>query len=201
MEFSNEEKIIKQKIQDIFTERAKGNIFCSKARWYTEDEKCSRYYFSLEKARYKQRMMARLVKSDGTISRKQKELLKMQCDFYRKLPTSDPDILFTFHQNHNMGKKLSNEERDFNDRPVTLEELTIIMKKSKQNRTPGCDGQGIELYEILWDELGHLLHKALLYAFEMNQLHLSARRGIISFRQRYYSTKKLAPFNPFKYRL
>ena len=43
-------------------------MFRCKVRWYTEGECNTKYYFNLEKMRYKQKMMVCLVRKDGIIS-------------------------------------------------------------------------------------------------------------------------------------
>ena len=47
-------------------------------------------------------------------------------------------------------------------------------------RSQGCDGLPVEIYRALWDNIAKVLHKAVLYACEHGELHISARRGIIS---------------------
>ena len=44
--------------------------------------------------------MLALVREEGTTSKKQKETLDMQAQFYQRLYTSDPDINFRFEKNN-----------------------------------------------------------------------------------------------------
>ena len=64
--------------------RTKNSMFRSKAGWYGEGEKYTKYLVNLEKLRYNQRTMVCLVRQDGTVSRNQKEILKMQARFYQE---------------------------------------------------------------------------------------------------------------------
>ena len=48
-------------------------------------------------------------------------------------------------------------------------------------KSAGCDGLSvIEIYKVLWQEIGQILFKAILFAYDKGELHLSARQGIIS---------------------
>ena len=64
---------VQRKINEYYEIKTKGSIFRSKARWYAEREKSSKYFFNHEKLRYNQRMMTCLVKEDGTISKNKKK--------------------------------------------------------------------------------------------------------------------------------
>ena len=61
-----------------------------------------------------------------------------------------------------------------------LDELEYAMKRMERCKTPGCDGLGVEVYSCAWQLFGPELLKALQFAFEKGELHLSARRVIIS---------------------
>ena len=74
---------ITKKIEEYYDNKTKESIFRCKARWYGEGERNSKYYFNLEKARYKSRMMVCLVRPDGSMSRKQKEILQIQASYYK----------------------------------------------------------------------------------------------------------------------
>ena len=56
---------VKKEIEHYHEEKTKASIFRSKARWYREGERGTKYFFCLEKLRYNQRMMICLVREDG----------------------------------------------------------------------------------------------------------------------------------------
>lgn len=47
-------------------------------------------------------------------------------------------------------------------------------------KTCGCDGLNTEFYKMFWSRIGVILHAAIVRAIELEQLHLSARKGIIT---------------------
>ena len=67
-----------------------------------------------------------LEKEDGSISRNQKEILKLQANFYERLYTTEPEISFCFVNNSDC--KLMPEEEKETNKELELEELTIVLK-------------------------------------------------------------------------
>ena len=45
--------------------------------------------------------------------------------------------------------------------------------------SPGTDGLPSEFYKVFWEEIGESLTSALNFSFEIEQLPISQRRGII----------------------
>ena len=117
---------IKQQIEVIYVDRVRSSIFRSKARWYAEGERSSKYFFRLEKQRSNHKTMTVLVKEDGSMSRNQKEILKLQANFYERLYTTEPEISFCFVNNSDC--KLMPEEEKETNKELELEELTIVLK-------------------------------------------------------------------------
>jgi len=46
-------------------------------------------------------------------------------------------------------------------------------------KSPGTDGLLSEFYKAFWEEIGECLTSALNFSFEIGQLPISQRRGII----------------------
>ena len=70
-------------------------IFRSKAKWYQEGEKNSKYFYALEKARYNAKTCEVLIdEKTGQEISNEKEIMKLQFQFYEQLYKSDDGILF-----------------------------------------------------------------------------------------------------------
>ena len=108
---------------------------CSKARWYKEGEKNTKYFYRLEKQHYNNKTITCIILSDGSISRNQKKILHEQARFYKKLYSSDTEINFTFIKESQV--KLSEDEKLDIDRLITLEELTVSLKSLRSGQTVG----------------------------------------------------------------
>ena len=75
---------------------------------------------------------------------------------------------------------LNDEEKKDIDSPLTIQELEKAMKNMESGKVPDCDGLPVEIYHCLWDGLSDPLYEAIMFAYEKGELHLSARRDIIS---------------------
>ena len=103
----------------MYEERTKGSIFRSKARWYKEGEKITKYFYRLERQRFNHKTMSCVVLSDCSISRRQKDILCEQALFCKKLYSMDTNIEFTFVNRPNC--KLSDQSKN---------ELDLLIKTS-----------------------------------------------------------------------
>ena len=100
---------IQEEIEEIYESRVEAIMFRSKANWYSEVERNTKNFFRLEKQKYNAKVMSVLVRSDGTVSKNQKGILKMQAEYYQRLYTADMAVGFTF--TNNTDKKLMDEEK------------------------------------------------------------------------------------------
>ena len=168
---------VKREIDSIMEEKTKSAIFRSKIKWYKEGEKSSKYFFNLEKSKYNKKVMKSTFLADGSKTKDSKKILKEQSNFYSRLYTSDENVEFNV-QVKNL-PVLSNRDKESLDKPITLEDLAHALKNCKNNKTPGCDGLPVEFYKVFWNKIKHILHAALIYAYNEKTLHISARRGVI----------------------
>ena len=74
---------------------------------------------------------------------------------------------------------LSNENLYFCEGPLSSKECLEALKSMASERSPGTDGLPSEFYKAFWEEIGESLTSALNFSFEIGQLPISQRRGII----------------------
>ncbi len=77
-------------------------------------------------------------------------------------------------------KKLTEEQKEDIDEPVTKEECYESLKSMDQNKSPGQDGLPAEFYRVFWVDISDLLMKVYNNAFALGRLPISQRTGIIS---------------------
>ena len=82
-----EDEIDKQKLEyeKIIEYRTKGAILRSKARWYKEGEKNTKYFLSLEKRHFKQSTISHIKVSDNVFISSDKDILCACMSFYKSL--------------------------------------------------------------------------------------------------------------------
>ena len=146
-------------------------------------KKNTKYFLNLEKRHYRQGTISRLKRNENDFVSSDKEILQ-ECEFFfkdlysSKMKTESllPEIDFFFSENDTV---LSNEERDSIEGFLTELECFNAMKDMKPDKSPGTDGLPSEFYQTFWNEVSKPLLKALNYGFEVGQLSISQKRGII----------------------
>ena len=137
-----------------------GIILRSKAQWYGEGEKASKYFLSLEKNR-KVKTCIRKLKSDlhGEIVDPQLILPELKL-FYKNLYKKTS--VKTEKECLDLGKysntlRLSPEEKGLCEGKLTLQECWDALSSMKNGKSPGNDGLTKEFYTAFFGELRSLL--------------------------------------------
>ena len=76
--------------------------------------------------------------------------------------------------------KLSEEQKQSCELTVNNQEIKDAMKHMKNDKTPGIDGIPIDFYKCFWVDLGHFLIRSIQGAFEVGELSITQKRGIIT---------------------
>ena len=79
---------IKIKLSDFQTEKTRGAIIRSRARWYEHGEKNSKYFLNLEKLNYRRKHISSLINQNGTKINDPKEILNEERNFFKELYSS-----------------------------------------------------------------------------------------------------------------
>ena len=133
MSESNKEKYksLKDQLNEIIEDEVKGSILRSLCDEYEQGEKCSKYFFSLEKYRAKQKTISRLKLSDGSFTSDVKKILNECRNFYKNLYSKninvDPLAFPAFFSNVTT-PKLTENQKKFCDTNLSEEELFKILK-------------------------------------------------------------------------
>ena len=158
--------------------KLKGTQIRSRAKWYEEAEKSTKFFFGLERVRSNNKNIRQLICEDNSITRDLKKILLEQKKFYAKLYTNNPEVAFHFtNENatiHNVQQKAEI------DQPFTFEQFSAALKSMARNKTPGSDGLPCEFYVMFWTKIGKTVWDAIQLSHERGELYTSARRGVIS---------------------
>ena len=168
----------KSELEDKMSERIQGVMFRSKAKWYEEGEKSTKYFYSLEKARYNAKTCYQLINERGDIVNNIDEILEEQRHFYSKLYDVDEDVSFNMENTFNV--KVPEEIRYNQDVQISLLDLEQAMKRMNNNKTPGEDGIPIDFYKVFWTKLKNIFYSMVLSTYERKMLHTTARQGILN---------------------
>ena len=88
-----------------------------------------------------------------------------------------PETDFFFSQNDTV---LSNAERDSIEGLLTELKCLNALKDMEPDKSPGTDGLPSEFYQFFCSDVSKPLLEALNYDFEIGQLSISQKRGIIN---------------------
>ena len=168
----------KQELEDKLFERARGAIFRSKVKWYEEGEKNTKYFFSLEKARYNSKTCYKLIKEDGQEVTNQSEILQEQFNFYQNLYSVDQEVQFNMQNQY--GIYVPESIRSMQEEDITVQDLQEAIKRMNNNKTPGNDGIPIDFYKVFWSQLKDTFYNMMNEVYNTRLLHQSARKGILN---------------------
>jgi hypothetical protein len=178
--------LIKEEIEKINAEKARGAMLRSKADWVEFGEKNSSYFLKLENRNRQVKNIALLLDDDDKEIKGQKDILNEELKFYKTLYTQQKD---TTGNNRDIAKqfflgenipKISEEDKLSNDLDFTIEEIGQALKELKNGKTPGSDGFPPDFYKFFWVEIKNLVFESISYAAIKGELSIDQRRGIIN---------------------
>ena len=73
---------------------------------------------------------------------------------------------------------LSDDQQELLDNAISYEELSTVVSKSNNNKSPGACTS--ESYKACWTLIGKDLHEIVLSSIEHNNLPLSCRRALLT---------------------
>ena len=167
----------KEELEDKTMERIKGVMFRSKAKWYEQGEKNTKYFFSLEKAKYNAKTCYKLLDKEKEII-KPTEIIQHQRQFYKDLYEEDTDVKFNLKNTYNI--QVPEEIKQQQDTQLTIQDLQQAIKGMSNNKTPGEDGLPADFYKVFWTKIKEPFYEMAMSAYDNNILHSTARKGILN---------------------
>ena len=126
-----------EKINQIKTD---GAILRARAQWIEYGEKNTKLFLKMEERNFKAKHITKLKIGQNKYTREPKEILNLQKNFYENLyncteRSSDFDDFFLTNL-----PLLNTYNVELTERPLTLEELSYVIKHIKSGKSPGSDG-------------------------------------------------------------
>ena len=174
---------LKTDLQDIRQERLKGSMIRSRAEYMDKGERATKYFCGLEKHNYVSKLMQHLEKDDGTILTDQKAILKETELYYQNLYSSRDAELQNIDLNeyigHNMNK-LSDTQAEKLEGLLTLQEISLVLKNMKNDKSPGLSGFAADFFKVFWNKIGVFVLRSLNYGYLTGELSTTQKKGIIT---------------------
>ena len=186
-ELNNENYIsnLKEKnneLEEIRMHKLNGSLIRSRWQNVSMGEKPSKYFLNMENKNFVSKNIRELKIGNKTINNP-KDILEEMKIFYNNLYKHKEhlDIEDTeLNRVRDSLPKLNNADRENMEKEITMEELGFIIKKSKNNKSPGASGFSNEFYKIFWPNIKILLLNLLNYYRENGKLNTSQLSGIIT---------------------
>ena len=174
---------LKQKVEILQMNKAKGAQIRSRVKWIEEGERNTKYFCNLEKNRGKRKIITRLIKDSGDAITNQTDILEEQVSFYKKLysqKTSTNVIESTnnFIRNDTF-PRLDEDEASSCEGAILIEEATAAIKTLKNGSAPGSDGLTIEFFKMFWSRLAKITTDSFNESFNQGEMSYTQKQGII----------------------
>ena len=174
---------LETRLDNIIREEMDGVIVRSKVQYVERGERCTKYFFGLEKNNGKKKMINKLVdENTGEALLTQEKITDHAVTFYQNLFSTaahchqDTDSYLVECNLNNISEMLV----DKLDQPITLEEMDQVVKSFKKGKSSGWDGLTAEFYQHFWDEIRMTLFRSFVESVDNNCLSPSQRIGVIN---------------------
>lgn len=185
-EMDNETKLqiqtLQSKIDELYTQKAKGAYIRSRARWIEKGEKSNNYFCRLEKRRQEKNSISSLY-VNGVITTCPKAISSEIFQFYSSLYKSSFSIsdCDTFFNNMNFNiPQLDTEFKGLCEADIAIEELDKAIDCLSLGKSPGPDGLTTEFYRFFKNDLRELLFHTFFECIQNNSLTSTMKQGLIT---------------------
>lgn len=142
--------ILQINLEQIYEKKAKGAFIRSRRKWLEQGEKCTKYFFNLEKRNNELSSISKLT-INNQIWEDEKIISKHVADFYNNLYSKDilhEDHMDAFFQTIQSNvKKIDENFKFICDQKITVAETLKCIDALKDNKSPGNDGLTGEFYK------------------------------------------------------
>ena len=166
----------KKELYSLLQEKVQGIMFRSKAKWYSEGERSTKYFLNLEKNRASTKNCEQLFNDKGELLTETSQILEEQRQFYQNLYKLNTEVEFDLKNETGIVV----EENLIVNEQLTMEEFDTALKELAKQKTPGPDGLTVEFYQIYWSQIRYVVYGAMMQTFNEGILYRSAREGILN---------------------
>ena len=159
--------------------RTESSIFRSRAQFAKSGEKCSKFFFGLEKRKYLTKNSQCVIDDAGRKITDPEGVLNEQFKFYKRLYEKDSYVSFNLKRDSEE-PCLSNELKHDLEKEISEAEIYDAIMTLKNGKVCGSDGLPVEFYRTFYNELKQPLLRMYLYAYKNGVFPKSTKRGVVS---------------------
>ena len=139
---------------------AQGVILHSKARWFSQSEVNTKYFFSLEKRNAKAKNITATVDKNGLVPRNPGKVLKLQAEYFEKLYTAKEG--FECKIEGKLESSLEEGKKEELEKEITMEEIQDAVKSMAKKKSPGLSGFSMDFYVVFWQKIKQIFYEVVL---------------------------------------
>lgn len=186
-ENTNEIDNVKNQLELLYKHKAHGALIRSRMKIVEEGEKNTKFFLKMENNNSQNKTIMQIQKSENekSLITDGNDILQELKLFYTDL-YSQPEIQNTFIKSAEKTflnittPLLSENEQSSCEGIINYNELLTALKQTHNNKTPGTDGFTNEFYKFFWIDISNILLNSFNYSFQIGQLSIDQRRGLIS---------------------
>ena len=173
---------LEAKLSRIEALKTQGTTVRSGTRWYEYGEKNNKYFFSLEKTRYRRKHVTSIINHADKRIADPKNIFQEEELFFKEMCTSkniDPQLPEFSDFFEDIENILPEEEAETCEGEITLNECYNALKSTTTNKSQGSDGFTAKFYHHFWNLIANYMGESFNYAIQNGILSISQRQGVI----------------------
>jgi len=172
-------KEMEEKLKEIEEKEYEGARLRSKAKYTVEGEKCTKFFFDLEKKKGKAETIKQIRGKNGEIVEGNEKILEEIKDFYENLfTTRGVDENKKRELLKQIKAKISEEDKKECNQEIREEEIERAIQQLNKKKSPGIDGLGNEFYMCFKEILTKILKEVFKEIFEEEEVNERMGMGI-----------------------
>ncbi|KAJ8017477.1 hypothetical protein HOLleu_45089 [Holothuria leucospilota] len=157
--------------------KLQGTIIRSRARWVEQGEKNTKYFLNLERRNKICNTIHKICDDNGNTYINGKSILHNIKCFYENLYVSNPCSPQLILDDLPPPSPFSTDDFSTGEGELNLNECSMSLNSSKNDKSPGSDGFSVNLNKTFWHLIGNYVLDSLNYAYSHNGLSYEQSRA------------------------
>ena len=174
----------KNEWENLIQSKNNGIRLRSKAKWVEDGERNTKYFLNLEKRNYNNKYIRKLLIDNNIEITNPKDIILEERKFYETLYTSNTEKLAENIDDKFLNScrvpTLSEEDSNFCEAALTIDECTKALKLLPNDKSPGPDGLTTNFYKFFWVDIKDIFFESLQYSFNEKCLSKDQKLGILN---------------------
>ena len=184
IEASNKLEDKQKEYERLLQEKAANVYLGQKAEWMEKGEKTTKYFLKMQHSNTSKKNITKLYLENGNTITSPVEILKEEVNFFAKIFSFEtPPTPLTSCSNlfpENFENKLSEEQKNQCEGPITEEELYQAILTFNQGKSPGFDGIPVEFYKSFFELIKVPLLESFNCSYERGCLSETQKNSLIT---------------------